>query len=250
MIVAEHVAPSASQLLGQSRLAIQLMGRFRVLAGLRPLALPTCAMRVVAFLALYPVEYQRSHVAGQLWPDVTEQRARANLRNAVWKANTTVDGLVEGDPETIRLRENVEVDVVALRATARDLLERSHPMHVSISPDIFADEMLLGWEDDWALFERERIKQLCLHALETLSLLHLEAGFPAAAIDAALLAVRLEPLRESAHRAISRAHLEEGNVAHAVLQFEAYRELLDRELGLLPSEGYHQLLGKRVPAVT
>ncbi|HEY6429066.1 MAG TPA: BTAD domain-containing putative transcriptional regulator [Acidimicrobiales bacterium] len=248
MTIAEQVTPLASEPLSQSRLAIQLMGRFRVLMGLKSLVLPTCAMRVVAFLALHPVEYQRSHVAGQLWPDVTEQRARANLRNAVWKANTTVDGLVEGDTETIRLRENIEVDVAVLRITARDLLERSHPMHASISPDIFAEEMLLGWEDDWALFERERIKQLCLHALETLSLLHLEAGAPAAAIDAALLAVRLEPLRESAHRAISRAHLEEGNIAQAVRQFEAYRALLHRELALTPSAGYHQLLGKRTPA--
>ena len=103
--------------------------------------------------------------------------------------------------------------------------------------------MLLGWDDDWALFERERIKQLCLHALEALSVLQLKGGAPAAAINAALLAVRLEPLRESAHRAISHAHLEEGNMAQAVRQYKTYRELLHRELGLLPSTGYYELLG-------
>jgi DNA-binding SARP family transcriptional activator len=219
------------------------MGRFRLLTGPTSLVLPTSATRVVAFLALHPVQHQRSYIAGQLWPDVTEQRARANLRNAVWKANTAADGLVEGDAETVRLRQNVEVDIARLRTAARDLLERSHPVDVSISPDIFAEEMLLGWDDDWALFERERIKQLCLHALESLSFLHLEAGAPATAIDAALLAVRLEPLRESAHRAISRAHLAEGNVAQALRQFHAYRQMLDRELGLPPSAEYRQLLG-------
>jgi DNA-binding SARP family transcriptional activator len=165
----------------------------------------------------------------------------------VWKANTAADGLVEGDTETIRLCENVEVDVGVVQTAARELLERSRPTDCSISAHIFAEEMLLGWDDDWALFERERIKQLCLHALEALSVLHLEAGAAAAAIDAALLAVRLEPLRESAHRAISRAHLEEGNMAQAVRQFERYRELLHRELGLPPSAGYHELLGMRTP---
>jgi DNA-binding SARP family transcriptional activator len=224
------------------------MGRFRLSTGPTSVVLPTSATRVVAFLALRPVAHQRSHVAGQLWPDVTEQRARANLRNAVWKANTAADGLVKGDTETIRLRENVEVDVALLQTTARVLLERSASIDVSISPHIFAEEMLLGWDDDWALFERERIKQLCLHALESLSLLQLEAGAPAAAIDAALLAVRLEPLRESAHRAISRAHLEEGNMAQAVRQFETYRELLRRELGFPPSAAYHQLLGIHPPS--
>jgi DNA-binding SARP family transcriptional activator len=242
-----QAATSASEILNHSRLAIQLMGRFRLSTGPRSLDVPTSAMRVIAFLALRPVPHQRSHVAGQLWPDVTEQRARANLRNAVWKANTAADGLVEGDTETIRLCENVEVDVGVVQTAARELLERSRPTDCSISAHIFAEEMLLGWDDDWALFERERIKQLCLHALEALSVLHLEAGAAAAAIDAALLAVRLEPLRESAHRAISRAHLEEGNMAQAVRQFERYRELLHRELGLPPSAGYHELLGMRTP---
>src|SRR3984957_2410465 len=166
MAIAERLATSASQLLGHPRLEIQLMGRFRLSTGPTSVVLPTSATRVVAFLALRPVAHQRSHVAGQLWPDVTEQRARANLRNAVWKANTAADGLVKGDTETIRLRENVEVDVALLQTTARVLLERSASIDVSISPHIFAEEMLLGWDDDWALFERERIKQLCLHALE------------------------------------------------------------------------------------
>ena len=247
MTIAERVATPESERLDHPRLQIQLMGRFRLSTGPTPLVLPSSATRVIAFLALHRVGHQRSHVAGQLWPDITEQRAPANLRNAVWKANTAADGLVEGDTETIRLRENVEVDIARLRTTARDLLERSQPIDDSISPDIFAEEMLLGWDDDWALFERERIKQLCLHALETLSLLHLEAGAPAAAIDAALLAVRLEPLRESAHRAISRAHLAEGNMAQALRQFDTYRKLVHEELGLPPSAAYHQLLGLRPP---
>lgn len=243
MANAQGPATFSSEFLDHPRLEIQLMGRFRLSTGLRHLDLPTSATRVIAFLAHRPVAHQRSHVAGQLWPDVTEQRARANLRNAVWKANMAADGLVEGDSETIRLRENVDVDIAYLQTVARDLLERSRPIDASISPDIFAEEMLLGWDDDWALFERERIKQLCLHALEALSVMQLDAGAPASAINAALLAVRLEPLRESAHRAISRAHLAEGNVAQAVRQFEKYRLLLYRELGLLPSSGYHQLLG-------
>lgn len=224
------------------------MGRFRLTTGPTSLTLPTSATRVVAFLALHPASHQRSHVAGQLWPDVTEQRARANLRNAVWKANTAVTGLVKGDTETVRLREDVDVDIVRLRATARDLIDRSDAIDVSLSPDAFADELLLGWDDDWALFERERFKQLCLHALEILSLLCLDAGAPAAAIDAALLAVRLEPLRESAHRAISRAHLAETNAAQARRQFETYRQLLHHELGLSPSADYHRLVGLRPPA--
>jgi len=223
------------------------MGRFRLSTGPKALVLPTSATRVVAFLALHPSPHGRSHVAGQLWPDVTEQRARANLRNAVWKANIAADGLVEGNAETVRLGPDVEVDVARLRATAHELLHGSQPLETVTSADPFAEEMLLGWDDDWALFERERMKQLCLHALEMLSVLHLEAGKPASAIDAALLAVKLEPLRESAHRAISKAHLAEGNAAQARRQFDLYRQLLHRELGIPPSVEYHKLIGVGPP---
>ena len=229
------------------RLEVQLMGRFRLWTGRELLVLPTSATRVVAFLALNPVQHRRSHVAGQLWPDITEQRARANLRNAVWKANTAADGLVEGDTATVRLRPDVQVDVSRLRAVARDLLHGSQALEVDLPPDLFADEMLLGWDDDWALFERERIKQLCLHALEALSHRSLKSGLPAEAIDAALLAVKLEPLRESAHRAISQAHLAEGNVAQARRQFDFYRRLLNSELGFPPSVEYQELVGIDLP---
>jgi DNA-binding SARP family transcriptional activator len=203
--------------------------------------LPASAARVVAFLALHYRVHRRSYVAGQLWPDVAEHRARANLRNAVWKANTAATGLIQGSADIVRLSNDVAVDVAPTCALAEDLVLGRQPLDATTPASLFSDELLLGWDDDWALFERERIKQLCLHALESLSLLRLGAGAHAAAIDAALLAVKLEPLRESSHRAISNAHLAEGNVAQARRQFDLYARLLDIELGLAPSPEYREL---------
>jgi len=42
-------------------------------------------------------------------------------------------------------------------------------------------------------------------------------------------------LRESAHRALIKAYLAEGNPFEAVRQFRSYAELLDDELGAEPS---------------
>ena len=55
------------------------------------------------------------------------------------------------------------------------------------------------------------------------------------AVEAGLAAVAAEPLRESAHRALIAAHLAEGNRSEAMRQFEFYRMLLGKELGLEPS---------------
>jgi DNA-binding SARP family transcriptional activator len=56
----------------------------------------------------------------------------------------------------------------------------------------------------------------------------------AEAVEAAMIAVSADPLRESAQRALIEAHLAEGNWVEGRRSFEAYCDLLDRELGTEP----------------
>ncbi len=98
-----------------------------------------------------------------------------------------------------------------------------------------ASELLPGWCDDWVVFERERLRQLLMHALEVLATRLAVEGRFAAAIAASLEAVRMEPLRESAHEALITVHLAEGNVVEAVRQYQRLRLLLRSELRLEPS---------------
>uniref|UniRef100_UPI003873C577 BTAD domain-containing putative transcriptional regulator n=1 Tax=Actinoallomurus spadix TaxID=79912 RepID=UPI003873C577 len=60
--------------------------------------------------------------------------------------------------------------------------------------------------------------------------------------------------RESAHRAVALVHLDEGNPAEALRQYEVYRRLLHAELGLPPSQRFRgliaPLLGRPLDAVT
>ena len=63
------------------------------------------------------------------------------------------------------------------------------------------------------------------------------------ASQAALAALAADPLRESAHRLLIRAALEEGKVAEALRRFTGLRAELLRELGLEPSEQTRELLG-------
>ena len=55
------------------------------------------------------------------------------------------------------------------------------------------------------------------------------------AMEAALAALRGDALRESAHRAVIRIHLAEGNLAEARHAYEQCCEVLDREIGAAPS---------------
>lgn len=58
-----------------------------------------------------------------------------------------------------------------------------------------------------------------------------------------MLATSAEPLRESAQRALIRAHAAEGNLTEARRSYRAYHDLLGRELGVAPSSDFAASLG-------
>jgi DNA-binding SARP family transcriptional activator len=202
----------------------------------------------VAFVALRERPTLRLHVAGTLWIDLPEKRALANLRSALWRLRQPGPEIVVADGPYLALRPDVRVDV-------RDLTARSQSMPVNgtralASYDVLsAGDLLPDWYDDWVLTERERLRQLRLHTLEQLSADLAAAGRFGEAIDAALAAIADEPLRESSHRQLISAYLEEGNRVEAVRQFDAYARLMHEELGLEPASEIRDLLGTTLPII-
>jgi DNA-binding SARP family transcriptional activator len=212
-----------------------LLDGFRLEAGGRPVHVLASTQRLLALLALHgPIP--RLVAAGTLWPDVPEPQALASLRTAIWRANRLVAHLVTTGRYVIGIGEFVSVDVAGLSEHADRGLLCKHP-----------SELLPGWYDDWVIFERERLRQVRLHALESAALrLMLEGGY-APALEFALEAVRCEPLRESAHRAVISVHLAEGNLVEAIRAYVRFRDLLREQLGAEPSERLVRLVfGHRV----
>jgi DNA-binding SARP family transcriptional activator len=106
-------------------------------------------------------------------------------------------------------------------------------------------ELLPGWYDDWVLLGRERLRQLQLHALELTAQQLTCSGRYAEAIEAAMAAVRLEPLRESATRVLIEVHLAEDNVVEAIRRLEFFERSLAAELGVEPSADLVNLVRSR-----
>jgi len=108
-------------------------------------------------------------------------------------------------------------------------------------------ELLPDWYDDWVVNERERFRQLRVHALERLcERLTSEQRFTEA-VETGLAAVEGEPLRESAHRALIRVHLAEENPSEAVRHYELFTDLLSTNLGLRPSRQLTALVEPFLP---
>jgi DNA-binding SARP family transcriptional activator len=113
----------------------------------------------------------------------------------------------------------------------------------------FSVELLAGWYEDWAVVERERVRQMCLHALESIALQLLSVRRFAHALEAALAAVALEPFRESAHRVVIQVHLSEGNHGEALRHYGYFSNLIEAELGLKPSPIIEKQMARLLVAV-
>jgi two-component SAPR family response regulator len=144
------------------------------------------------------------------------------------------------------LCENVDVDVRMMVAFSRRL--RDDPSSLAMIdldavPLIeLSSDLLPDWYEEWVQDEREGLRQIRLHTLEVIATTLSEAGRHADAIQAAQAAIRLEPLRETAHRTLVEAHIAEGNWSEARRQFQRCRRLLREELGVEPSDSIRRLL--------
>jgi DNA-binding SARP family transcriptional activator len=197
--------------------------------------------RLIALLALQGAR-PRSYVAGVLWPDSTEQRATGNLRAAVWRIEHELPGLLLHDRTRLSLEDPVRLDVDTFTRCATAIFgwrSGNQPLDaagcVRCLPVLLRGDLLPGWYDDWVIYERARLAQLRLHALELLADLLVDRGETSAALVAASTAVAIEPLHEAATRALIRAHIEDGDYPGALRDYEAYRSRVQAELGLRPS---------------
>lgn len=228
-----------------ARWQIDLMQGLSLYCAGRPVPLVSTSARLLTFLALHETPLQRSYVAGTLWPNCTQERSAASLRSALWRLRQCGDGLIDSDGRHIQLFYDVQVDYRQALACASQLLDFPSGHHGSHEKTI----ALLGrdlvpdcCDDEWLLVERERWRQLRLHALDVLCDKLASDGRHAAALQAALAAVRIEPLREAAHRALVKIHLTEGNRSEALRERDGYVDLLRRELGISPSALFHEML--------
>lgn len=194
---------------------------------------------LLAILALSPrLAASRDRVAELLWGDHGEEQARASLRQSLASLRRDIgpadsgrllsqDDIIALDPSALRC-DALEVlaatrsdDMATLRAAARNW-----------GGGLLAD-LILRQEgfDDWLAGERSRLEAAALEVFARLC--DVETG--AAKVEAARRLVALDPLRESSHRSLMRAHAQAGDRALAVKQYDACRALLQSELQIEPA---------------
>lgn len=218
---------------------LSVLGRFSCRSAGRPLILAPRGERLLAYLALHRTPVRRDQVYGALWDDSSDGRAASNLRSTLWRLPRPAAGpLVEIAEGHLALAPHVTVDLWRVEAGEGDDRE----------DHLLAGDLLPGWDEEWVVAERERYRQLRLHALEDLCAVRRTASRYSEALRLGLVAVQSEPLRETAHRQVIQVHLAEGNAGEALRQYDQFRKLLHAELGLPPSPAMRRLVDEVLDA--
>lgn len=217
---------------------MRLLGAWAFRTAGSPVHVQVREQRLLALLGLRGPQ-SRASAAGALWPDSTEDRARANLRTSLVRIRRGLGDVVVARRDEVGLDDSVVVDVHALRGTLDDA--EADPQEVATRGahalrSLRMPELLVGWYDDWVLFDRERLQHRTIRALEELARVSLDGGRSDEAAIFAEEAVALEPLLDSAVTLQVRALLRSGNLSAALQAYRTFRARLQSELRVAPPE--------------
>ena len=212
------------------------------------------AVALLAYLALTRRRQTRDTLAGLLWPDHGQKRARAALRRTLSSLSRAREGgwlEVERDSVGLDLQA-VWVDVYRFRELLAECAAHGHPeakvCPACLSPlseavSLYRDDFLAGFGlrdsfafDDWQYFQAEELRRELAVALEKLARGHGAAGEWEAAIAHARRRLLLDPLHEPAHRTLMQLYALSGERASALRQYRECVRVLERELGVAPLE--------------
>jgi DNA-binding SARP family transcriptional activator len=184
------------------------------------------AAALVKILALAPGHrLHREKMMDLLWPDESPERSAPRLHKAAHFARRAA-----GSDDAIVLRDDVvwlfpgahvTVDAVRFEQLARKAISENDPRLAREALDWYGGELLpADLYEDWTADRRE---SLHLRQLDVLRV-----------IGEWRELTELDPTDERAHVELMQRHLDAGDGAAALRQYEYLERVLDRELGVMP----------------
>ena len=237
------------------RTTISLLGAPRLEHDGVPIEVDTRkATALAAYLAVTRRGHTRDALAGLLWPEYGQARARAALRRTLSSlGKARQEGWLLADRESVDLAHDaIWVDVVEFE----DLLAASelhgHPGSevcaeclppLTEAVGLYRGDFMAGFGlrdsvafDDWQFFQAESLRRELGGALERLARGRGALGEWEAAVAHARRWLSLDVLHEPAHRMLMALYAFSEQRAAALRQYRECVRILDRELGVAPLE--------------
>jgi class 3 adenylate cyclase len=221
-------------------LQIRLLGQFDIRLDGKRVTIPTrTAQSLLAYLVVTAgTSHRREKLAGTFWPDTTEELARKNLRQELWRIRKAISGgqSAEGDylvADELALKFNREstywLDVTQMERPDLDL--RALLANLSL----YQGELLPGFYDEWITLERERINAIFDARMEALLEGLITAERWIAVQEWGERWLSLNGVREPAYRALMLASVVRGDMAKVASLYQRCVDELMESLGVEPS---------------
>jgi DNA-binding SARP family transcriptional activator len=248
----------------QSPLTLRLLGEPRISYRDHALTAPLAGKEqaLLIYLACAPGKrFSRDHLATLLWGETSQERARYNLRRALWHIREALDELALSPDDYVSTEDSwiwmpasapcwVDTrEFEAVLGTAfRHLRTEFSPSSVGVrrvreTIDLYRGKFLAAFSvsqapgfDEWVRFERERLFQLLLRALSSLIQSFIAWGERDEAIDVCRRLLESDPIQEDTHRLLMRLYWDTGRRTQALRQYRRCREILSQELDVEPVE--------------
>ncbi|RLC99162.1 MAG: hypothetical protein DRI77_03425 [Chloroflexi bacterium] len=238
-----------------SALRIRIFGSLELTKEGKHLFTPSSptARSLLAYLVLrHDQPIPRDRLTGIFWPERTDARARRALSQALWQIRSALGSAAdrlaaERDAVTFVFRPGDWLDVEEFESKTQEAGSKEQGtggrrwtgdsclLLLDSCIQLYRADFLQECYDDWALLERERLRELYLSALEQLITLSKQQGNYKQALAYAQRLAAADPLREAAHRELMRLYHLLDRPQAALEQFAALRDLLARELDIPPT---------------
>jgi WD40 repeat protein/class 3 adenylate cyclase len=200
--------------------------------------------------------HRREKLAGTLWPDSSEENARKNLRQELWRIRKAIptQNLPEADEYLIADEFTLTFNRDADYWLDVAILEKSDPdiQSLTSSLSLYQGELLPGFYDDWVVLERERLQTLFESKMGQLVEKLVESERWTAVQEQCERWLALGHVSEPAYRALMLSYNARGDMAKVSATYQRCVEDLRDHLGVEPSAETHALFngllkGAKVP---
>ncbi len=192
----------------------------------------------------------RQRIAFHLWPDSTDEQARANLRKELSRLRHSLphaDDYLQVDTKTLQWlpSRNFSLDVIEFETATKAAEQPANPQtlrtQLAQALEHYRGHLLPHWEEDWLQPDRERLRDRYLWALgQLVQVAETQHDYPTA-LAYAQHRLRADPLNEATYATLMRLHGLNGDRAKALQVYHQCLTMLREELGVDPSGATRKL---------
>ena len=207
----------------------------------------------------------RERLASVFWGNYSTNVSRKYLRNALWKLRSVFQSVgaeledylqVNDDSIAFQCASPYQLDVEkfetllsSTRALQGDELSQDQAQQLKQAIELYDGDLLEGVDEEWCLYERERLSLIHLNTLLKLMVYNRSHHMYTLGLEYGERILAFDNTRENVHREIMLLYWLLGEPQMAMVQFHRCEQILHDQVGVEPAEEtrnlYQQMLHHR-----